>query len=224
MTRRYFEEEMRYLQDAAKVFAKAHPEQARYLNVDSVSDRDPYVERLFEGFAFLSGRIHKRLDDEMPEYTESLIQLLYPHFLKPIPALTIVEFDVEPGLVQETTVLDRGLEVRSDPVGEERVPCRFTTTQDTPLHPIRLEEAALQYPGGETSSARLRFALNRGVSHEQLDLPSLRLHFHADAAVASTMHLFFTRHVSHVKVSAPGASPVLLRGQQWVRPAGLAAQ
>jgi type VI secretion system protein ImpG len=224
MTRRYFEEEMRYLQDAAKVFAKAHPEQARYLNVDSVSDRDPYVERLFEGFAFLSGRIHKRLDDEMPEYTESLIQLLYPHFLKPIPALTIVEFDVEPGLVQETTVLDRGLEVRSDPVGEERVPCRFTTTQDTPLHPIRLEEAALQYPGGETSSARLRFALNRGVSYEQLDLPSLRLYFHADAAVASTMHLFFTRHVSHVKVSAPGASPVLLRGQQWVRPAGLAAE
>ena len=107
MLRRYYEEEMRYLQEAAKVFADAHPEQARYLDADSVSDRDPYVERLFEGFAFLSGRVHERLDNEMPEYTESLLQLLYPHFLKPVPALSIVELTPEPGLVQETTVLDR---------------------------------------------------------------------------------------------------------------------
>lgn len=223
MTRRYYEEEMRYLHEAAKVFAEAHPEQARYLNVDSVTDRDPYVERLFEGFAFLAGRIHKRLDDEMAEYTESLIQLLHPHFLKPVPAFSIVEFEAEPGLVQGTEVLEKGLEVRSEPVGDAHTRCRFATTQDVRLQPIHLREASLHYTPDQTSSVRLQFALDRGIVYDQLALSPLRLHFHADAATASTMHYFFTRRVSHVEIAtADGAHRTALRGQEWVRPAGLA--
>lgn len=222
MTRRYFEEEMRYLHEAAKAFAEAHPEQARYLDVESVSDRDPYVERLFEGFAFLSGRVHERLDNEMPEYTESLIQLLYPHFLKPVPALSIVEFEPEPGLVQETTVLERGLEVRSEAVGAEEVKCRFTTTQDVRLQPLQLDEATLRYPGDNTSTVRLRFEMDRGINYNELDLDPLRLYFQADASTASTMHLFFTRHVTQMKVSTPDeAETRAFRGQKWVQPVGL---
>ncbi len=221
MKRRYYEEEMRYLHEAAKVFAEEHPEQARFLDVDSVSDRDPYVERLFEGFSFLSGRVHERLDDEMPEYTESLIQLLHPHFLKPVPALSIVEFEPEPGLVQETTVLDRGTEVRSEPVGPNEVQCRFTTTQDVRLQPIKIAETSLEYSTGESSRVRLRFEMDRGINFEDLDLSPLRLYFQAEGATASTMHRFFTRHVTHVELSAPPtANPVALRGQKWVTPVG----
>ena len=221
MSRRYFEEEMRYLAEAGKVFAEAHPEQAGFLDVDSVSDRDPYVERLFEGFAFLSGRIHERLDDEMPEYTESLIQLLQPHFLKPLPALSIVEFEPEPGLVQETTVLERGLEVRSEPVGDDEVSCRFTTTQDVRLQPLRVSDVTLRAPANDRSSVRLRFDLDRGIDVQDLTLSPLRLYFHADASTASTMHLFFTRHVSRVEVGAPSGRSTTLSGQKWVQPAGL---
>ena len=221
MSRRYFEEEMRYLKEAATVFAEEHPEQAEMLNVDSVSDRDPYVERLFEGFAFLSGRVHERLDNEMPEYTESLIQLLHPHFLKPVPALSIVEFAPETGLVQETTVLERGLEVRSEPVGAEDVSCRFTTTQDVRVQPLELTEAALNDAGGGASSVRLRFEVDRGVDLPALTLSPLRLYFHADAATASTMHRFFTRHVSHVEIGTPSGTPTAFRGQKWVQPVGL---
>lgn len=225
MTRRYYEEEMRYLHEAAKVFAEAHPEQARYLNADSVSDRDPYVERLFEGFAFLAGRIHKRLDDEMPEYTESLIHLLHPHALKPVPACSIVEFQAEPGLVQETTVLEKGTEVRSEPVGDERTRCRFTTTQDVRLQPIHLQDASLHYTPDQTSSVRLRFMLDRGISYDQLTLSPLRLYFHADAATASTMHLFFTRRTRHIKISTlEGAASTMLRGPEGPVPAGLARE
>jgi len=221
--RRYYEEEMRYLHEAAKDFADAHPEQARYLNIDSVSDRDPYVERLFEGFAFLTGRIHKQLDDEMPEYTESLLQLLYPHFLKPVPALSIVEFAIKPGLVQETKVLERGAEVRSDPVGDEGVRCRFTTTQDVHLQPIHLKDVELRYGAGGTSSMKLHFELERGVAYSSLDMGRVRLYLRADASIASTMHLFFTRHVSHLKVTTPETnSSLALRGQRWVTPGGLA--
>jgi type VI secretion system protein ImpG len=88
---RYYEAEMRYLGEAAKEFADAHPDRARMLNLDRVGDRDPYVERLFEGFAFLTGRLRQKLDDELPELTEGLVSLLWPHYLRMIPSLSILE-------------------------------------------------------------------------------------------------------------------------------------
>ena len=99
MIQRYYEDELRYLYQAGKEFARTHPGIARYLHIDSESkeDRDPYVERLFEGFAFLTGRIRERLDDELPELTESLCSMLWPHLLRPVPSLAVVEFRPRPG-------------------------------------------------------------------------------------------------------------------------------
>ena len=67
------------------------------------------------------------MDDELPYYTESLFRLLHPHFLRPIPALTLLEFTPRPGMLQQTAVLGRGLEVRSGPVGRDGTTCTFTT-------------------------------------------------------------------------------------------------
>ncbi len=236
MTRRYFDDEMRYLHEAGKAFAEAHPEAAPYLNIDSVADRDPYVERLFEGFAFLTGRIRRQLDGELPQYTESLCRLLYPHFLRPIPALSLVAFRPRPGEVQGTTTLAKGTEVRSGPVGEEQTTCRFVTTQAVRLQPIELQQVELSWNPDGTTRASLLLSPKDRADVASLDLSPLRLHFHADPAEASVMHLFCTRHVRKVVLSdgpsrfggppltgsdAGDESAVTLRGQQWVRPGGL---
>ncbi|WP_317473849.1 type VI secretion system baseplate subunit TssF, partial [Cronobacter sakazakii] len=52
LTLRYFDAEMRYLREAAKEFAQTHPDRAAMLDLDKAGTPDPYVERLFEGFAF----------------------------------------------------------------------------------------------------------------------------------------------------------------------------
>jgi type VI secretion system protein ImpG len=223
MNRRYYEEELRYLREAGRAFAEAHPEEAAALNIDSIADRDPYVERLFEGFAFLTGRVHARLDDDLPEYTEGLLQLLYPHFLNPIPSLAVVALAPKPGLVQATTTLARGTEVRSDPVGPESAPCRFQTTAPVHLHPVRLADAAMAWNGDAASQLTLQFDLARGVTYDDLDFGArpLRIYLHADAPLASTLHLFCTRHVRGVRLSAVGTErSVDLRGARWVQPVG----
>ena len=220
---RYYQDEMRYLHEAGKAFAEAHPEEGALLNVGSLTDRDPYVERLFEGFAFLTARIRERLDDELPEYTDGLLELLWPQLLRPIPALSIVEFKPIAGLVQQTTSLARGAEVRSLPVGEENTACRFATTQEVRLQPLRLTDVSLVWPTEGTSSVTLRFRLDRGVVLSRLSLSPLRLYFHADPAVASLMHLYFTRHVTRVTLrGTDGAEERTLHGQRWVAPAGFA--
>ena len=242
--RRYFDEEMRYLHEAGKAFARLHPEQARYLNIDSVADRDPYVERLFEGFALLTGRIREQLDDEMPQYTEALCEMLFPHFLRPIPSLSVVAFQGQAGRLREPVRLPRGTEVQSAPVGDDGVVCRFATTHDVLLQPLRLDDVALAWAPDGTSSVTLTLGFGAGVGIKDLDLGALRLFFHAEPATASAMHYFFTRRVREVKVQSgiPGRLPsgiasgfhrqltaeaedngesLTLRGQEWVRPGGL---
>ncbi len=221
MIRRYFEDELRYLQDEGRTFAKRHPELARQLNVESLADRDPYVERLFEGFAFLTGRIRERLEDDFPEYTESLFRLLHPHFVKPIPSMAIVELKPRPGILQQTTLLERGTEVRSEPVGEEKTTCRFTTAFDVSLQPITLKSAALKWPDTRSSVATLRFALDRGVELSSLDLNKLRLFFFAEPSVASTMRWFFSSNVRRVTYRA-GGSTVELSGTEAIGNVGFA--
>ena len=80
LTLRYYDAEMRYLLEAGEEFARAHPEQAAMLNLDKAGARDPFVERLFEGFAFLMGRMREKLDDDLPELTEGVVSLLWPLF------------------------------------------------------------------------------------------------------------------------------------------------
>ncbi|MDU3889721.1 MAG: type VI secretion system baseplate subunit TssF, partial [Serratia liquefaciens] len=41
------------------------------------------VERLLEGFAFLTGRLRQKLDDELPELSHSLMHLLWPNYMRP---------------------------------------------------------------------------------------------------------------------------------------------
>jgi len=220
MINRYYEEELRYLHEAGKEFAQAHPDRAQFLNIESVADRDPYVERLFEGFAFLAARIRERLEDDLPEFTEALFGLLWPQYLRQIPSLAILEFKPRPGLVQQTTILPAGSEVRSDPVGEEGVLCRFRTTQAVRLQPMKLSDAQLSWQPDGTTVASLRITLEPGVEFGKLDLAPLRLYFHAEDTVASLMHLFFTTRVARVTYAAGGVKATL-NGQQWIRPAGL---
>ena len=218
--RRYFDEEMRYLQEAGAAFAEAHPEAARYLGAAAVADRDPYVERLFEGFAFLTGRIRERLDDEFPRVTEGLFELLFPHMVRPVPSCAVVEFTPRPGLVQDPVLLPRGTAVLSGPVGPEQTPCRFQTTQDVRLLPLRLVAADVEWGGG-TSRLRLGMDVERGAALEGGALSPLRLTFQAEAPVAAALHLHLTRHVRSVTLLADGEVVGRVDGQAAVRPVGL---
>ena len=234
MFHRHYESELRYFREGGAAFAEAHPDQARMLRLDALEDRDPYVERLLEGMAFLSARVQERLDDDLPEYTQRLVGLLYPHFLTPFPSCCVLAFDPKPGLVQETVAVPRGAEVLTAPVGPERQPCRFQTTQDVRLHPLSVASVDLRYDADDTSRARIVFELAKGATLSALDLSRLRVHLHAESPVASTAHLLLTRHVVRTEIRTgsdlsphpgdDGAPQLVLPGQQAVLPAGLAPE
>lgn len=93
------------------------------LDLDKVGTPDPYVERLFEGVAFSMERLREKIDDDLPELTEGLVSILWPHYLRTIPWLSVVALTPElPTMKMAETVL-AGLEIYSRPVGPKNTVC-----------------------------------------------------------------------------------------------------
>src|SRR5687768_2182706 len=92
----YYERELTFLRKMAKEFADAYPKIAGRLRLEPGKCEDPHVERMIEACALLGARVQLKLDDEFPQITESLLQVLYPHYLAPVPSMTIVQFALDP--------------------------------------------------------------------------------------------------------------------------------
>ena len=59
------------------------------LGLEGMECSDPYVERLLEGFAFLAARVQLKIDSEFPRFTQHLMEMVFPGFISPVPAMAI---------------------------------------------------------------------------------------------------------------------------------------
>ena len=139
----YYNRELSYIRRHAGRFAEAHPKVAARLRLGPDGSEDPHVERLLQGFAYLTSRVRHKLDDEFPEITQALIGTLYPHYLAPIPSCAVVRLDLDPGQNELTAGLTvpRGQTLESEPIQGE--PCRFRTAYPVTLYPVDVRLATL---------------------------------------------------------------------------------
>ncbi|HCI6177638.1 TPA: type VI secretion system baseplate subunit TssF [Klebsiella quasipneumoniae subsp. quasipneumoniae] len=204
LTLRYFDAEMRYLREAAKAFAQAHPDRAAMLDLDKAGTPDPYVERLFEGFAFSVGRLREKIDDDLPELTEGLVSMLWPHYLRTIPSLSIVALTPTLPAMKMVETVPAGFEISSRPLGPKNTVCRYRTTRDLTLNPLAIEEAVMMAEPDGRSALRLRFACSELADWSQTDLRRLPLYLGEDAVTGSALHLWLTRRQAAMYLRLPG--------------------
>ena len=95
----YYENELNYIRQLGAEFSRKYPKIPGRLVLEADKCEDPHVERLLEAFSFMAARVHLKIDDEFPEITEALLSILYPHYIRPIPSMCIVEMhlDADPG-------------------------------------------------------------------------------------------------------------------------------
>lgn len=204
LTLSYFDAEMRYLRDAAKEFTRLHPEQAREMGLATPGAADETVEQLFQGFAFLMGRVREKLDDDYPELTEGLISRLWPHALRPLPSVCVVEIAPEVDELKLPEILEKHSEVVSQPVGEHHIRCRYRTTRDLVLNPLKLSSVGLFTESNGQQILRMRFHCGHGADWRQVDLSRLPFYLHGDIPQASLLSLYLTRRVAGCYVRLAG--------------------
>lgn len=178
MINKYYQRELERLRELGAEFARAHPALAPMLSGEGA---DPDVERVLEGTAFLSGLIHEKLDDELPEIIYSLLQAVAPHYLRPIPATTLIRFTPKKSL-RESLLVPRGTAINSTPV--DGTECTFSTCRPVRLLPLRLTRCTLERQSKERGVLKLAFSLT-DMLLEALPPDSLALHLAGSYAEAS---------------------------------------
>jgi len=218
---RFYEEELNYLIEAGREYARVHPERARFLNLLDPRARDPHVDRLIESFAFLTGRVREKLEDQFPELTHSLLELIWPHHLRPVPALSLLQFRPVRGMVRERQVIPKGFLVDSQPTSLG-VACRFRTAYPVEVYPLRLAAAGMANDEAGQPRLRLRFELTDGAGIRQLEVPRLRLHLAGEAAVAFGLYRLLRTQVDAIEVRS-GREALRLLPPDALKAVGFAA-
>src|SRR5690606_24731173 len=91
----YYERELAYLRRYGREFAERYPKIAGRRQRSAEGSQAPHVGRLVDAFALLSARVPKRIEDDYPEFTDALLDVLYPHYLRPFPSCSIAHFDMD---------------------------------------------------------------------------------------------------------------------------------
>ena len=212
----YYNRELQFMRETGAEFARSYPRVAARLGLDELECADPYVERLLEGFAFLAARVQLKLDARHPQFTEQLMELVYPGFLAPVPAAAVVEImpDLEEGSLKEGVLIPRGSSLKT-PLGKgERTSCEFRTSQDVRLWPLTVTDAKYLSGTGSVSgqglavdsrtraAIRLRLASAGGIPISALPIDALSFYVKATPGIASRIYEQIHANCTGVRIRA----------------------
>lgn len=231
----YYERELTYIRQMGTEWARKYPRLAGRLALLPDRCEDPHVERLMEGFALLAARVHLKIDDDFPEISTALLECLFPHFIRPVPSMTIVEFRLDPAQGKLST----GLPIPAGSLLQSQrlngTACKFRTSYPTTLWPLevknatfRSSEGVFQPAGIGTSVAALKVDLEclPDVVLRGLQLETLRFYLSGESNVVSTLYeLLFNNCVAITarNPEAAGASPLVLFDSSLGSPSPLRA-
>ena len=233
---RHYESELTFMRDMGQEFAAEFPKIAARLDLASTEVADPYVERLMEGFAFMAARIQVKMEAEFPTFTQSMLQMVYPHYLAPTPSMAIVRMTPEASLREQVAglTLAAGTELRSLLGTEDQTNCVFRTAHTVQLLPIEITEAeyigaqagvaALGLPdsSGAKAAIRLRLRTTSGAPIAKLALERLTFYLGGPDGPRIRLYEQLSAQVIAIVVR-PGARPLPWQDRlppQALQPAG----
>ncbi len=227
----YYEQELTALRKLSAEFANRYPKIASRLLIEGDVCEDPHVERIIESFAFLTGRIQKKLDDEFPQITEALLSVLYPHFLQPVPSMSIVQLGTAPNAeISEVQRVPRGTELLTRPV--QGIPVRYRTGFPVDFWPIEVAEASFEpiersafsaQQGDSVATVRIRIRPLGKASFQPLGVDRLRFYLDGEPPLVHALYELLLNNVSGITLHGGKGGNALQRlPPDAIRPVGFA--
>jgi type VI secretion system protein ImpG len=214
----FYERELVVFREYTRQFAERYPKTAGQLLIAGESSEDPHIERLIQSFALLTARISKRLDSDYPQFTESLLESLYPHYLRPLPSYSIVQMSSrDSDIGDKVSLLPRGIVLHSAPV--RGVTCQFRTVYDVTVAPYSitrleftpfLDDRALggHLPRGATSAITLTINNAEPMSgSKSASPPRMRLFVDGEPSLRAVLLDTLLTRTAGVLVQADDAGP-----------------
>jgi type VI secretion system protein ImpG len=209
----YYLEELSYLRHAGERFARTYPKVAGRLELQRDECPDPHVERLIESFAFLTARIQADLDSDFPEIAAELLNVLYPHYLNPVPSMTVARFEVDPQRGKLTTGHEIPRHTQLFAHAEGGAICRMRTAYPVTLWPVEVKAADVVTPdnfdfldnaSNVASVLRLRLE-SHADPFDVLEIDKLRFYLHGEPVLVGRLYELLMNHLIRIAVLPAGA-------------------
>lgn len=191
----YYKRELISLRIDGADFCKKNPSLSSYLAKEG---QDPDVERLLEGFAFLAGKLHQQLDQELPEVAHTLVQLLWPNYTRVIPSYSIIQYEALKDS-NKNVLIKRGTEVLSK-IKADAVQCKFRTTYDTKIMPIDINSINY-FIYGKKSSLELNMKVTNSSTLQDIVFDDLRVYLSGSKFISHDLYLYLVRYIEKIEIS-----------------------
>ncbi|MEA3492671.1 MAG: type VI secretion system baseplate subunit TssF [Campylobacterota bacterium] len=192
----YFQEELSKLHKLAGEFSREHPAIAPLLDATTA---DPDAQRLLEGVAFLTGLLQQKLDKEFPEVTYTLCNTLFPHYLRPIPALSIVEFTPKPSM-REMIDIPAGTQLNATPI--DGASCSFSTSTPLEIYPLQITQSQHLLESSKRGKLELDIEmLNTSLS--TLKMQKLSFYLNDNYSNASNLFMLLEHYLEYISILLP---------------------
>ena len=208
----YYERELTFIREMGADFAGKYPKIAGRLQLEQDKCEDPFTERLIEAFAFLCGRIHKKIDDDFPQITESLLSIIYPHYINPIPSMSIVQFDpIRQNIPEAGYHIEKNTRLYSKPV--DGTPCQFMTRTPVMIWPVELVSAGLSDPKilgkGAQQAILIRLKTYNNISFSSLNWKMLRFFLNGQGQHVFHLYELLFNNVCHVEIESTNSKGII---------------
>ena len=202
----YYARELRHVRETAGEFAREFPQVAGQLGLVGLERAsecpDPYVERLLEGFAYLTARVQLKIDAEFPRFSQHLLETVYPHYLPPTPSMAIAQLQpsLQEGTLSDGYVVPRHSMLRGRLGPRQQTTCRYQTAHDVNLLPLEVvhaeyrpfvgDLAGSRVPGLAKARAtiRLRLRTTAGLNFSRIRLDNLPFFLAGDSRTATQIY------------------------------------
>lgn len=232
----YYQRELTWLHRAGVDFSASHPTLAANLKLSPAGSQDPHVERLMESFALLAARLQRRLDDGYSDFSDALLEQLYPLILRPMPSCAIARFLPDPakGSIAAGYALPRGTSVFKPPDKDQPESIYFRTCADVTLWPLQVDDvtlfdgdATLAATGLSQAPSSLCLHLSCCDDKDQKQLPehltTLRIHLSGSPSNRAFLYDLLAAHSLKVICAVPDDGPKVMLTDLPV-PVGFGAQ
>lgn len=210
---KYFRDELDYLRQLGRDAAIERPHLAAFL---SEQGSDPDVERLLEGFAFLTGNLREKIDDQFPELTHGLLNMLWPNYLRPVPSMTVIEYTPNGGAITEATLIPRGSQLDSTPIVQraergslhkddrpQGPQCSFALCRDVWLFPMGIQDIAVNN-SNEQGILSIHFGAQAELNMQELRLDKLRFYLGEDEYTSSQLYFWISHYFERADLVVNG--------------------
>lgn len=190
----HYEYELGLFARALGDFAIRYPKIAARLGIQSGRSDDPHVTRLIQTFSFLGAHLDSKLTDDYPEFTEALLEVVHPHYLRTVPSCAIARFEPRGivGQLTEPVIVPRGVALNA-----RTAPVRFRSTYDVTLSaleirsaryvPTTLAPSAVRLPADATGMLSISFTSTAGPFTAAIPDGVTRIHLSGERPFVSSL-------------------------------------